>query len=100
MVPPEVVKPESSPSVRFSVVIPTYNRAATLPREIRSALDQTYTDVEVVVVDDGSTDDTAAVVRGLGDRRITYLPQPNRGVSAARNTGAAAATGEFIVFLD
>src|SRR6478736_3287941 len=100
MVPPNVAEPESSPSMRFSVVIPTYNRASTLPRAIRSVLEQTYADVELVIVDDGSTDDTAEVVGAFADARITYLRQTNRGVSAARNAGAAAATGDFIVFLD
>ena len=98
--PSNVAEPESLPSMRFSVVIPTYNRATILPRAIHSVLDQTYTDVEVVVVDDGSTDGTREVVAAIDDARVTYLAQPNRGVSAARNTGAGAATGEFIVFLD
>ena len=86
--------------MRFTVVIPTYNRATILPHAIRSVLDQTYADVELVVVDDGSDDDTREVVAGFDDPRITYVGQANRGVSAARNAGAAAARGDFIVFLD
>ena len=86
--------------VRFSVVIPTYNREGTLPRAIASVLAQTAADIEIVVVDDGSTDNTAAVARAIDDPRVTYVGQPNRGVSAARNAGAAVATGEFLVFLD
>src|SRR5436190_1011588 len=86
--------------VQFSVVVPTYNRAPTLPQAIESVLAQKNADFELIVVDDGSTDDTSAVVARFGDARIAYLHQPNRGVSAARNAGAARAGGRLIVFLD
>jgi hypothetical protein len=82
-----------------SVIIPTYNRAHCVGRAIRSALAQTYRDVEVIVVDDGSADATAHVVAGF-DSRVRSLRQANGGVAAARNTGLRAATGEFIAFLD
>ncbi|WP_178917291.1 glycosyltransferase family 2 protein [Natronomonas gomsonensis] len=83
-----------------SVIIPVYNRAGVLRRAIDSALAQTVEDIEVLVVDDGSTDDTAAVV-GDYDDRVRYLPHDrNRGRSAARNTGIDAATGEYVAFLD
>src|SRR5437868_11947619 len=72
-----------------SVLIPTYNRAHLLPRAIRSVLDQTYRALEVLVVDDGSTDDTRAVVAEFSraDGRVQYVCRENGGVSAARNTG-------------
>lgn len=82
-----------------SVIIPTYNRAPVLRRAIESALSQTYPALEVVVADDGSSDDTADVVLSLGPR-VRYLRQENAGVSAARNFGMRNARGEFIAFLD
>lgn len=83
----------------FSVIIPSYNNGATLARAIMSVLAQTHAAHEIIVVDDGSTDDTAAVVRQFGER-VTYLHQPNAGVSAARNTGMAAASGDWLAFVD
>lgn len=86
-----------------SVVIPTYNSATSLGRAVESVLTQTYSDSEAVVVDDGSTDDTAAVMKNLQKKyglRLKYMYQPNQGVSAARNTGIFHATGEYISFLD
>jgi glycosyltransferase involved in cell wall biosynthesis len=82
-----------------SVIIPTYNRADTVRRSIDSALEQTYRPIEVIVVDDGSTDATREVLVGYGDR-IRPIYQANGGPSVARNTGVAAARGEFIAFLD
>lgn len=83
-----------------SIVIPTYNRDECLGRAIESALAQTYPAIEVVVVDDGSTDQTPAMMRSLDDDRITYVRQPHRGANAARNTGVDLANGELISFLD
>ena len=85
--------------MRVSVVIPTYNRAEFVREAIASVLRQDYPDVELVVVDDGSSDGTAAVVREFGTA-VRYLWQENRGVSAARNRGAAACAGDLIAFLD
>lgn len=88
----------------FSVVIPAYNRAALIEGTLKSAFDQTETDYEVVVVDDGSTDGTAEVVeriaeaQGGGDLRL--FRQPNGGPGQARNTGIERARGEYVVFLD
>ncbi len=86
-----------------SVIIPTFNRAELLPRAIESVIAQTHDDWEIVVVDDGSTDDTRAVVgdyaRRIGDRFRSVL-QENRGASAARNRGIEASRGSFIAFLD
>ncbi len=85
-----------------SVVVPAFNRAYCLERTIESALRQTYGNVEVLIVDDGSTDETAALVeRRYGDdSRVRYLHQSNQGVAAARNTGLAAVRGEYIALLD
>jgi glycosyltransferase involved in cell wall biosynthesis len=86
-------------SARVSVVIPCYNGARFLRAAIDSALAQTHSDVEVVVVDDGSTDDSAAVAQSFG-ARVKLLSGPNRGLSAARNKGIAASSGEFLTLLD
>ena len=82
-----------------SIIIPTYNRARYLTKAIDSVLAQTYTNYEIIVVDDGSTDNTKEVLEPYMDR-ITYLYQENTGVSAARNTGIRAARGKWIAFLD
>lgn len=87
------------PSV--SVIIPTYNREETIARAIQSVLKQTFQDFEIIVVDDGSTDRTRAVVEGFCDPRIRYLRhEQNRGAAAARNTGIRTARGAYLAFLD
>jgi glycosyltransferase involved in cell wall biosynthesis len=86
-------------AARVSVVVPTYNRAGLLPETIESVLGQTWRDFELLIVDDGSTDDTASVVRRFNDGRIRYLRQDNRGVAAALNTGWKNAAGEYIAML-
>lgn len=83
----------------FSVIIAVFNGAATIGRAIESVLTQTRPPDELIVVDDGSTDGTGGEVARFGDR-VTYIHQPNAGVSAARNAGAAAASGEWLAFLD
>jgi glycosyltransferase involved in cell wall biosynthesis len=87
------------PEPRLSAVIPVYNTARYLRDAVESALAQEGADLEVIVVDDGSTDEGPAILRGFGDR-IRLLRQENRGLSAARNAGIAEARGEFIGFLD
>ena len=82
-----------------SVVIPTFNRADIVTKAIDSALAQTRPPDEVIVVDDGSSDDTRDRLKQYGDR-IRYIHQDNAGVSIARNTGVLAARGEWIAFLD
>ena len=83
----------------ISVIIAVYNGAATIRRAIESVLLQTYAACELIIVDDGSTDCTASVVTEFGDR-ITYIHQPNAGVSAARNAGAERAGSDWLAFLD
>jgi len=85
---------------KVSVVIPTYNRAGTVPRAIESVLAQTVTDLEVIVVDDGSSDDTGKVLGEMFGDRIRYHAQANQGASVARNRGVEEARGEWIAFLD
>lgn len=84
----------------FSVVIPAWNRQSLVGRTIRSCLAQDFQDFEIVVVDDGSTDDTRGAVLAFGDPRIRYIRQDNAGASAARNRGGAEARGRYIAFLD
>ncbi len=88
-----------SAAPRVSAIIPTYNRAAQVTRAIDSALAQTWPDVEVVVTDDGSHDNTLEVLARYG-ARIRVVAQHNQGLSAARNAAINAATGEFIAILD
>ena len=84
---------------KVSTIVAVYNGAATVDRALRSIFAQTFIDNEVVVVNDGSTDDTASVLAGFGDR-IHVITQPNRGLSAARNAGVRGSRGEYIAFLD
>ncbi len=82
-----------------SAIIPTFNRGWILKEAVQSVLDQTYHPMEIIVVDDGSTDDTREILQSFGDR-ITVLFQENRGVSAARNLGIKHSQGELIALLD
>jgi glycosyltransferase involved in cell wall biosynthesis len=86
--------------LKFSVVIPVYNRETKIENAIRSVLAQSYENFEVLVVDDGSTDNTAAVIKNIFDPRVKYFYQENKERAAARNTGIKNSTGDFITFLD
>lgn len=89
----------TNPVIRFSVIIPNYNNGKTLKRAINSVLTQSYLPHEIIVIDDGSTDSSASIASEFG-KSIIFKAQPNAGVSAARNTGASIATGDWLAFLD
>ena len=88
--------------IKVSVVVPVYNIMALLERCVKSILDQTYKNLELILVDDGSTDDSGALCDQLAaqDSRIFVLHQENQGLSGARNKGIQNATGEYIIFVD
>ena len=81
-----------------SVIVPVYNGERFLDEALRSILDQTYPSVEIIVVDDGSVDQSAEIIQAY--KNIQYIYQANQGVTVARNTGVSVAQGEFIAFLD
>jgi len=85
---------------KVSVIIPTYNRSELVREAIESVLDQSFTDFEVLVIDDGSVDDTSVVVKNILDKRIRYLYKENGGQCAARNLGIIKTTGKYITYLD
>ena len=84
----------------ISVVLPTYNRGRWIARAINSVLSQTYSYIELIVVDDGSMDDTKEIVESYNDTRVRYIYQENAGACAARNRGIDEARGEYIAFQD
>jgi glycosyltransferase involved in cell wall biosynthesis len=85
---------------KISVIIPAYNRSKTILRAVQSVLAQTYRDFELIVVDDGSSDDTRQKLASISDARFRYIWQENQERSAARNNGVRASQGEYIAFLD
>jgi glycosyltransferase involved in cell wall biosynthesis len=86
--------------ITFSVIIPLYNRAHTIKQAIDSVLQQTYQNFEIIIVDDGSNDNPAAVIQSVQDNRLRYLKQDNKGAASARNAGILNAHGQYIAFLD
>lgn len=86
--------------MKFSVVIPLYNKARYICCTVQSVLDQSFSDLEVIIVDDGSTDGGAALIKAMNEPRIRVVHQSNAGVSAARNLGITLARGEWVAFLD
>ena len=91
---------EALMSPKVSVIIPTYNRADKICESVESVLNQTLTDLELIVVDDGSSDATGQILEDAYGDRVRYIAQVNQGVSAARNKGIQEAKGEWIAFLD
>jgi glycosyltransferase involved in cell wall biosynthesis len=87
-------------SAEVSVVIPAYNAARTIGKTVDTVLAQTFPDFELIVVDDGSKDDTADIVEAVGDSRVTCVRTQNGGVSVARNRGLERASGRYVAFLD
>src|SRR5712675_1199611 len=85
--------------MRVSVIIPTYNSGRLVVEAVESALAQTLAPAEILVVDDGSTDDTRDRLAKFGPP-VSYIHQENQGVAAARNRGIRAATGDLVAFLD
>ncbi|MFQ5952455.1 MAG: glycosyltransferase [Candidatus Omnitrophota bacterium] len=84
----------------FSVIIPTFDRKAFLEKAVNSVLEQSFKDIKLIIIDDGSTDGTGQLISKYEDERITYAYQDNQGVANARNKGLALSTGKFIAFLD
>lgn len=89
-----------APDPVFSIVIPTYNRAHLIDKTVHSVLGQTFTDFEVIIVDDGSKDNTAEVVAGISDKRVRYYKKDNGERGAARNYGRGIAKGKYVNFFD
>ena len=92
------MKDATNPSPLISVIIPTYNYAHFLPRAVESVLAQTYRNFEVIIIDDGSADNTSSVIKE--DSYVKYFYQKNKGLSAARNAGIKKSKGDYLVFLD
>ena len=84
----------------ISIVLPSFNRAHILPKAVESILRQTYKNFELIIVDDGSSDNTCEVVKGFNDDRVVYVHQENAGACVARNNGIDHARGEYIAFQD
>ena len=82
------------------IVIPTYNYANYLTKTLESCVTQSYKNLEIIIIDDGSIDNTESIVRNIIDSRVSYYYQQNQGVSSARNRGLKLAKGDFITFLD
>ena len=89
-------------NIFFSIILPTYNRSKTIDKTIESVINQTYKHWELIIIDDGSTDNTKEIITNYktNDKRIKYLYQQNKERSAARNNGIVNANGDYICFID
>ena len=87
-------------SIPLSIIMPVYNKAEYVEKCLQSILEQDYTHYELIIVNDGSTDGSADIIRRLADQRIKLISTPNQGVSSARNGGMAEAHGDFLLFVD
>ncbi|AFY54116.1 putative glycosyltransferase [Rivularia sp. PCC 7116] len=86
--------------MNISVIIPVFNGEVTIGETINSILNQTFRDIEIIIINDGSTDDTLATIKEISDSRIKIFSYPNAGLSASRNRGISQAKGEYISFID
>lgn len=84
----------------ISIIVPAYNAESHIKEAIESVLNQTYENLEIIVVDDGSSDKTSEIIKSIQDPRVVYFYQGNQGQSAARNTGIKATKGKYVAFLD
>ncbi|OCX54037.1 hypothetical protein BEL04_07115 [Mucilaginibacter sp. PPCGB 2223] len=91
---------DTSSHPEFSIIVPTYNRAKLIGETIKSLLDQTFKNYEIIVVDDGGTDNTKAIIEDIKDERVAYYWKPNAERGAARNYGASLAKGRYLNFFD
>lgn len=96
----ELPETKNTEAIKISVIIPTYNRAEWITKTVQSVLDQSYMNLEVIVVDDGSKDNTEEVIGKINDERLKYFKTINQERGAARNYGVANSDGEYVVFLD
>ena len=86
--------------MKLSIIIPTYNRSKYITKCLSSVLNQTYKNIEVIIIDDGSTDNTEEIIKTFNDERIRYFKNTNHGIGYSRNFGIEKATGDYIFFLD
>lgn len=94
------MQPMATCSIPLSIIIPVYNKAEYVARCLNSIIEQDYTDFEIIIIDDGSTDESASIIKQFTDKRINLIHTVNQGVSAARNRGMAEAKGKYLLFVD
>ena len=92
--------PTVTDTIPLSIIIPVYNKAEYVDRCLHSILEQDYTNFELIIIDDGSTDESANIIKQFTDSRIIFISTANKGVSAARNRGMTEAKGQYLLFVD